>query len=76
MHWMRRLGFALMIVGALLLLGWAIRPVEMIWPWIRGLPLPLRIGVGAAVVGLLVLLVSLVMERLKERDHDRSLREE
>jgi len=72
--WMRRLGFVLMASGVVLLVVWAIRPVEMIWPWIRGLPLPLRIGVAAAALGLLVLVASLLAERFKEREHDRSLR--
>ena len=73
---MRKLGVGLMILGAALVAVWAIRPIELVWPWIRGLPLPLRLGVVAAAVGIAVLLGSLIYERFKERDGDKDLRED
>jgi hypothetical protein len=69
----RNVGFGLIIVGVLLLLAWAIEPVRMVWPWIRGLPLPLQIGIGAAVLGVTVLLVSMISERIRDREKDREL---
>ena len=74
--WMRRLGFGLMVLGVVLVLVWAIRPLGFIWPWVRGLPLLIRVGVIAAVVGISVLLGSLIHERIQEREHDKSLRED
>ena len=76
MDLMRRAGFGLMLVGVVLVVVWAIRPLGFIWPWIRGLPLLIRIGVLAAVVGIAVLLGSLVYERIRERDKDKALRED
>jgi len=73
---MRKLGVGLMILGAALVAVWAIRPIGFVWPWIRGLPLPLRWGVVAAGVGIAVLLGSLIYERLKERDGDKDLRDD
>jgi ABC-type transport system involved in cytochrome c biogenesis permease subunit len=72
----RNVGFGLIIVGILLVLAWAIEPVRMFWPWIRGLPLPLQIGFGAAVLGMAVLLSSLISERIRDREKDRELRDE
>ena len=72
----RRLGFGLMILGAALVAVWAIQPIGFVWPWIRGLPLPLRLGIVAAGIGICVLLGSLIYERFKERDGDKDLRED
>lgn len=72
----RVLGILLVAAGALVLLTWAVRPLRFAWPWIRGLPLPLRIGGGAAVAGLMVLLGSLIWERIRDREEDRTLRDE
>jgi len=72
----RLLGFLLMAAGGVVLLGWMIRPLRFLWPWIRGSPLPVRVGVGVAAVGLLVLLGSLIWERIRDREADRALREE
>ena len=72
----RVFGVLLMTVGGLVLLTWAITPLRFIWPWLRGLPLPIKVGAGAAVFGVIVLLASLIQERFEERDADRALREE
>ena len=76
MELIRRVGMGLVVLGVLLVVVWAIEPLGFIWPWVRGLPVPIRIGVGAAAVGLAVLLGSMITERIKERDHDKSLRDE
>ena len=73
---MRRLGFGLMIIGVALVAVWAIRPLGFVWPWIRGLPLPLRLGVVAAAAGLAVLLGSLIHERFREHEEDKTLRDD
>ncbi len=75
-HFLRNVGFGLIILGIVLVLTWAIEPLRMIWPWARALPLPIRIGALAATVGLAVLLGSLISERIREREADRSLRDE
>lgn len=72
----RTAGFGLIILGAVLILAWAIEPMRMIWPWLRGLPLPIRIGVVAAVLGLAMLLGSLISERIREREKDKELLDE
>ncbi len=75
-HLLRNVGFGLIVLGIVMVLAWAIEPLRMIWPWIRGLPLPIQIGVLAATVGLAVLLGSLISERIREREADRSLRDD
>ena len=72
----RRVGAGLVILGLLLIVVWAIKPLGFFWPWVRGLPLPVRIGGGAAILGLAVLLGSLITERIKERGADEGLRDE
>jgi hypothetical protein len=73
---LRNVGFGLILLGIVLLLFWAIEPLRMVWPWIRGLPLPIRIGVIAAAVGLAVLMGSLISERIRDREADKELRDE
>ena len=70
---LRITGFLLIGAGALVLLFWAIRPLRSIWPMIIALPLPVRIGIGAAALGLVVLMGSLIAERIGEREADRKL---
>lgn len=73
---LRNVGFGLIVLGAGSLLVWAIEPLRMVWPWIRGLPLLIRIGVIAAAAGLSVLLGSLIAERIREREADKQLLDE
>ena len=70
---LRITGFLLIGTGALVLLVWAIRPLRHIWPWLLELPLAIQIGIGAAALGLVVLMASLVAERISEREADRQL---
>ena len=73
---LRQIGFGLIVLGVVSIFFWAIEPLQMIWPWIRGLPLLIRIGVFAAVIGFAVLLGSLIAERIRESEADKSLRDE
>lgn len=72
----RILGFLLIGAGAVVLLSWFITPLRALWPWLRALPLPIQIGFGVAATGLLLLLGSLIWERLEEREKDRDLLDE
>ena len=66
-------GFALIILGVIVLLTWAIEPLRMIWPWLLALPLPIRLGIGIATVGFVVLMGSLVWERSEARRNEGNL---
>ena len=70
---LRILGFSLMALGALLIIVWFVEPLRAVWPWLQTLPLPIRIGVVLAAIGLTVLMVSLVYERVREREKDKDL---
>ena len=73
---MRTIGFLLIVVGVLIVLTWFIEPLREVWPWLLELPLPIRIGVIMAGLGLLVLLASLIWERFEDRSRDRELLDE
>lgn len=72
----RLTGFLLIVAGVIVTLTWFIEPLREVWPWLLDLPLPIRVGVILAAVGLLLLAGSLLWERWEERDQDRLLREE
>ena len=73
---LRVVGFLMIGIGALLLLAWAIEPLRAVWPWFRALPAPIQIGLGAAAAGLLLLLATVIWERLEDREGDRDLVDE
>ena len=73
---LRITGFLLIGSGVLVLLVWAIRPLRFIWPVVRDLPAAIQIGIGAAALGLIVLMASLIGERIGEREADRQLRDD
>lgn len=73
---LRITGFLLIGVGALVLMVWMIRPLRAIWPWLIDLPPAVQIGIGVAGLGLVVLMASLIAERIGEREADRALRED
>ncbi|MDE2762584.1 MAG: hypothetical protein OXQ94_08110 [Gemmatimonadota bacterium] len=73
---LRITGFLLIGAGALVILVWAIRPLRAIWPWLIALPPAIQIGIGVAALGLVVLMASLIAERIGEREADRALRED
>ncbi|MCP3914086.1 MAG: hypothetical protein GY711_00845 [bacterium] len=76
----RTTGFLLIVAGALVILTWLIEPLREalrnLWPWYRALPLPVQVGSGLAVIGLLILMISLLWERFEDRENDRSLLDE
>ena len=74
--WIRRTGFALMILGFLITASWFIDPVWELLRHYRLLPVPLQIGFAVAAVGLTVLFISLIAERWTDRDADAALRED
>ena len=70
---LRITGFLLIGTGILVLLVWAIRPLRFFWPVVMDLPPAIQIGMGAAGLGLVVLMASLIAERIGEREADRQL---
>ena len=72
----RIMGVLMMALGVIILLAWFIKPLRAIWPWLLKLSWPLQVGLAAAAVGFLLLLGSLIWERLEEREKDRSLLDE
>ncbi|NIM49988.1 MAG: hypothetical protein GTN78_22430 [Gemmatimonadales bacterium] len=72
----RIVGFLFIAAGAVLLVAWLIEPLRFLWPWLRSLPWPVQAGMVAAAVGLLLLMGSLIWERLEEREHDQQLRDD
>ena len=73
---LRNIGFGLMVGGVVLVLIWAIEPFRTVWPWLLQLPILIRIGVVAGILGLAILMVTLISERVRNRDADRDLRDE
>lgn len=74
--WIRRTGFALILIGALVFLSWFFEPVWEILQLFNRLPMPLQIGSTVAAVGLTVLMISLLAERWSDREADAAIREE
>lgn len=72
----RILGVLLIGAGAVVLLTWLIEPLRYLWPWLRSLPLALQVGLAAAAVGFILLLGSLIWERLEELEGDKELRKD
>ena len=70
---LRVFGFLLIAAGTIFVLSWFIKPLRSLWPWIRNLPWPIQVGLVCAAVGFLLLLGTLLWERLEERENDRSL---
>ena len=70
---LRITGFLLIATGALVLLVWAIRPLRFIWPALLALPPAILIGIAVAGLGMVVLMGSLIAERIGDREADRRL---
>jgi hypothetical protein len=71
----RILGYLFSGVGALALLFWMIRPLRAVWPFLLELPWPIRLGLGTLLLGFLLVMASLIAERVEERGSDRALRD-
>ncbi len=72
----RQLGFALIGLGILIFISYLIPPLRALWPLFRQLPVVIQIGLGAALLGIGLLLVSVIVERIEDRPHDESLKDE
>jgi len=70
---LRIVGFMLIGAGLLLAGSWFIEPVREIWPLVLDLPLPIRIGLVVAGIGLLVVVATVVHD--KRSADTRSLEE-
>jgi tetrahydromethanopterin S-methyltransferase subunit E len=66
---MRKLGGTLLGIGLGILVGWGFYWLfDLAFP---GLPLAVKIGAAAVVIGLTIILISLVRERIKTSKEDR-----
>lgn len=61
---LRIVGFLLIIAGLLLTASWFIEPLRELWPLLLDLPLPIRIGMIVAGIGLLVVFATVVHDSL------------
>ncbi|MGB1048929.1 MAG: hypothetical protein ACPG3U_04500 [Rhodothermales bacterium] len=75
-EWIRRTGFALVILGFLITASWFIDPLWEVVSHYRLLPVPLQLGIAIAAIGLTVLMISLIAERWADREADAALRED
>ena len=73
---LRIVGFLLIATGLLVMLTWAIEPLRAIWPWLMALPLAIRLGIGIAVFGFLLLMGSLIWERGEAKRTEGNLLDE
>jgi len=72
---LRIAGFLMILAGGLLAASWFIEPLRELWPMLLELPLPIRIGLAVAGLGLLIVFATVVHERLTadERTLDERL---
>ena len=61
---LRIVGFLLIAAGLLLSASWFIEPLRELWPLLLDLPLPIRIGLIVAGIGLLVVFATVVHDSL------------
>jgi len=61
---LRIVGFLLIAAGLLLAASWFIEPLRQLWPLLLDLPLPIRIGLIVAGIGLLVVFATVVHDSL------------
>ena len=71
----RTLGLTFILFGFVLFLFYLIPPLRGLWPLFRQLPGEIQLGVGSVLFGGLIILVALIIERIDEREYDRSLRD-
>ncbi len=71
---LRIIGFLLIVVGLLLAGSWFIEPLRHLWPLLLDLPMPIRVGLVVAGIGLLVVFATVVNDRMTA--DSSSLREE
>lgn len=54
----------MILAGGLLAASWFIQPLRQMWPLLLTLPVPIRIGLVVAAIGLLVVLATVIHDRL------------
>ncbi|QKK01956.1 MAG: hypothetical protein HND55_04350 [Pseudomonadota bacterium] len=59
---LRWVGTLLIVAGLLLAGSWFIEPLRNLWPLILDLPLPIRIGLVIAGLGLLVVMATIIQD--------------
>ena len=76
-QFVRILGGMLMAIGALVILAWLIKPLREVMPMVydgfRALPGAVQIGLVMAAVGFLLLISSIIWERLEDRKREGRL---
>lgn len=76
-RFVRILGVLLMAVGGVVILSWFVKPLRSIWPvffqWLKSLPLAIQIGLCMAAIGFLLLMASLIWERVEDRAREKNL---
>ena len=76
-QFLRILGGVLMGIGALVILAWLIKPLRQVLPTIydgfRSLPGAIQFGLVIAAIGFVLLISSLIWERLEDRKQEGSL---
>ncbi len=76
----RILGVILMAAGVIAILTWLIEPIRDLWPLLfdafRDLPIAIQIGLILAAVGFLLLLGSLIWERIEDCKSEKDLQDE
>ena len=79
-QFIRILGVLLMAIGALVIVAWLIKPLRQAMPVIydgfRSLPGAIQFGLVIAAVGFLLLISSLIWERLEDRKQEGQLLDE
>lgn len=68
-------GVAFMACGVLLVITYTISPLRFLWRWFQWMDLPLQIGIAVAGIGLVILLTTMLFERLALRSYDKELKE-
>ncbi len=72
----RLVGFLLIGAGALVLISYLFEPLRVVWIAMLALPWPVKLGLGAAAIGLILILGSMIWERIEDREKDRDLLKE
>jgi ABC-type sulfate transport system permease component len=68
-------GVAFMVCGVFLVITYTISPLRFLWRWFQWMDLPLQIGTAVAGIGLVILLTTMLFERLALRSYDKELKE-
>ncbi|MCZ6705992.1 MAG: hypothetical protein O6942_08845 [Bacteroidetes bacterium] len=72
----RILAYALLGTAAVIFVSYVIPPLRAIWPFFTTLPGAMQLGIGAGFFGFVLLIVSLIIERIEESDYNQSLRDD